>query len=65
MQRMRYVGGGEVILVRRSGEQAELKPGDEVELTEEEAAGCAVRPERADGVWERARPQKTVAKEEA
>lgn len=53
MVKMRYIGGGDVVLVRRSGEQIELRNGAEVDLTEEEVAGCACQPERIDGVWER------------
>lgn len=51
--KMRYIGEGDVVLLRHNGDQVLLKTGDEIDLTEAEVAGCACKPERADGIWER------------
>lgn len=52
---LRYIGGMPVVLQRADGTQIELNDGQEVELTEAEAQGCACKPARADGVWEHVR----------
>lgn len=53
MPRMRYVGPNDIMLLRLNGEEVPLSPGDEIDLTDEEAAGCACRPEHPHGIWER------------
>lgn len=51
---LKYVGGGDVVLLRLDGTQVLMRDGDEINLTEDEVRGCACKPERStDGIWER------------
>ena len=50
---LRYLDELPVNVKRHAGNEHKLQKGDEIDLTDEEAAGCACRPERPDGIWER------------
>lgn len=65
MPRMRYVGlHEEVEVLRHNGEAVMLKTGDEIDLTEAETKGCAIKgTERPDGIWERVETQGAKGKE--
>ena len=62
---LRYIGESEGELIRHNGMAVTMKTGTEIDLTDEEAKGCACRPERKDGNWERVEKQGAKGKEKS